>query len=122
MKFITRVIVIALFSHFALLFLPWWSITIVAFAVGALLASNSTNAFIAGILGVGLLWFGTALYINFSIDSLLPERVAALFQLDSPVLLAAITGLIGGLIGGLSALCGSYFRKLFEKDSKYKYS
>lgn len=122
MKFIIRIIVIALFSHLALLFLPWWSIVIVAFTVGALLTSNSINAFIAGILGVGLLWFGMALYINFSLDSLLPERVAALFQIESPILLAAITGLLGGIIGGLAALSGSYFRKLFEKDSKYKYS
>lgn len=121
MKFIFRIIVVALLSHIALLFLPWWSVAIVAFAVGALMSDNSINAFIAGVLGVGLLWFGMALYINFSFDSMLPERVAALFQFSSPVLLAAITGLIGAVVGGLAGLSGSYFKKLFVTDTKYRY-
>ena len=122
MKFIFRIVLIAFICHLALLYLPWWSVAIVSFAVGALMSSNSINAFIAGILGVGLLWFGMALYMNFSVDSLLPERVADLFQIRSTILLSAITGLIGGLVGGLAGLSGCYFRKLFVKDSKYKYS
>lgn len=121
MKFILRIIAVALFSHIALLFLPWWSVAIVAFAAGAFISDNSINAFIAGVLGVGLLWFGMALYINFSLDSKLPERVAALFQFSSPVLLAAITGVVGAIVGGLAGLSGSYFRKLFVTETRYKY-
>lgn len=85
------------------------------------MSDNSINAFIAGVLGVGLLWFGMSLYIDITYDSKLPERVAALFQFSSPVLLAAITGLIGGIVGGMAGLSGIFFKKLFITDTKHRY-
>jgi hypothetical protein len=48
-------------------------------------------------------------------EGILTERVALLFNLPSPVLLIAITALIGGLVGGIAALSGFFFRQLFSK-------
>ena len=122
MKFFFRIIIVAALCYFAELFLPWWIIAIVAFAVGVLMTGSSTNAFLGGFLGVGLLWFGMALYISINGNSPLPERIAELFQLNSAFVLAAVTGLIGGIVGGLGALSGSYLRKLLDKkDTKYRY-
>lgn len=103
-------------------FLPWWSVVVAAFAIGLLWKGNPTNTFLAGVLGVGLLWFIAALMINASSESSLPESVANLFQLQSPFLLAAATGLIGGIVGGLGSLSGNYLRKLIDnKESRPRY-
>lgn len=122
MGFIIRILIIAGLSYAAELILPWWSIVIVAFIIGALWKSSSANAFLSGVLGLGLLWFGAALLFSTSSNSPLPEHVAALFQLGSSILLAAVTGLIGGVIGGLASLSGNYLHKLINKqEDRFRY-
>lgn len=75
----------------------------VAFAVG----NKSGVSFAAGFVGVGILWFGMAFYIDQATHSILTEKVNKLLPLNSFVL----TTLIGGLVGGFAALTGALLKQ-----------
>ena len=113
MKFIVSVLLIALLSFASCLYLPWWSIAIMAFIVTVLIHQNHLLSFISGFVAVLLLWTIMAFTISAGNDHLLAHRVSALIiSVDSPFLLALVGGLIGALTAGSAALAGSYARKL----------
>jgi hypothetical protein len=116
MKFIVQTIFIFLMSWLLQAFLPWWTMAIGAFAVGFVFANSGWRSFFAGLLGVGLLWFGMSLYIDISTQSQLAERVARLFPGKAVPLLYLFTALVGGLVGGLASLTGSIltYRKPYK--------
>lgn len=112
MKFIISLILTALLSFAACLYLPWWSIAIVAFAVAALIPQRPGRAFVTGFLALLLLWSGLSWWISNGNDHILAHKIALLIlKMDSPYLLILATGLIGGLVAGFAALTGSYLRK-----------
>lgn len=108
MKFLIQFIAIAVVAYILELFMPWWCIAIVAFAAGFALKSNAN--FLAGLLGIGLLWFIQAWLLDFTGSAPLAERVAAIFSLSQPLLLL-VTSLIGGLVGGFAAMSGAALKK-----------
>lgn len=91
-------------------FFPWWTLVPGAFAVGYWFGNNGWVSFFAGMLGVGLLWFLTALFIDIQTQSILTEKVARLFPTKTPSLLFLLTALIGGLPGGFAALTGALLK------------
>lgn len=109
MRFFVQIICIIILAGFLELFLPWWSIAIAAFVSGVLI--NSRYNFLAGFLGIGLLWLGMALIIESSAAAPLIERVAAIFMSISKAMLFAVTALIGALVGGFAAMAGGALRK-----------
>ncbi|RYY86140.1 MAG: hypothetical protein EOO15_15270 [Chitinophagaceae bacterium] len=111
MRFLVSILLIALFAFIAGRYLPWWSIAIVAFAVGVLLPQRLLHSFLAGFLGIFLLWFLLALWLDTKNEHLLSRRIAELFHLgQSSILLMIVTALIGGLVGGFAALSGASLR------------
>ena len=111
MKFIVSLLLTALLSFTAGLYLPWWSIAVCAFIVSVLILQQPFKAFLAGFSGVFLLW----LIFSWSIDSannqILSHKIAQIFPLGGvSFLLILVTALVGGLVGGLAALSGSYLR------------
>lgn len=109
MKFVAQILTVALVCLALQLFLPWWSLAIGAFVVGYLFAMNGWASFAAGLLGVGLLWFGMAWYIDYTTQSILTTKVALMFPTKNVPLLFLATSLIGGLVGGFASLTGSAF-------------
>ena len=91
-------------------FLPWWTLVFGAFAAGFWFGNKGWVSFLAGLTGVGLLWFLTAMYIDVQTQSILTEKVARLFPTKTPALLFLMTAIIGGLPGGFAALTGSLLR------------
>ena len=116
MKFIMQVVVIAVLAYLLELLLPWWSIAIAAFAGGTLLKTRAN--FLAGFLGIGLLWLIAALLNENDAAAPLTDRVALIFKVSKPVLLF-IMSVIGGLAGGFAAMTGALLRK--EKRRSYYY-
>ena len=109
MRFPIQILVILFLGYLMELFLPWWAVAIAAFVGG--IVFNSRSNFIAGFVGIGLLWLGRALISDLSTDSDLAERVARIFMLPDKSLLLLVTFLIGGLIGGFAAMSGGALRK-----------
>ena len=112
MKFIISLILTALLSFGACLYLPWWSIAIAAFIVAALIPQKPGKAFLAAFVALFLLWGAFSFWLSNNNEHLLAHKVSVLIlKMDSPYLLILATALIGGLVAGFAALSGAYLRK-----------
>ena len=112
MKFITSLILTALLSFAACLFLPWWSIAIAAFIVAVLIPQQAGKAFLTGFLALFILWGGLSFWISNSNEHLLAHKVSMLIlKMDNPYVLMLATALIGALVAGFAALSGSLLKK-----------
>jgi len=111
MKFLVSIFAIALLSYFCGVYFPWWMIAVAGFVVSLLLPQRPSLAFLSGFTAVFLLWLILAFLINNANGGILAGRVGELLGIGkSPVLLAVITGVVGGLVTGLAAFSGSYLR------------
>jgi hypothetical protein len=111
MRFLLSTLIIIFLSYLAGLFLPWWSIAIIAFIVALLIPHKPGLAFLSGFLGIFIMWALVALWLNIENESLLSAKVAQLMQLgESPFLLILVTAFIGALVGGFAAMSGSLLR------------
>ena len=115
MKLIVRLIVIGALTYFLSPYATWWLGMVIAFIVCYTSPSSGLNAFVAGFLGVGLVWMGHAWNIDVQNESAFSNIVADIMQVGDPILLVFATGLIGGLAGGFASLSGTTFRQLFVK-------
>lgn len=120
MKILVHVILIAVVSYLAEMFFPWWVAALCAFMVLALWPTSSIKAFLAGFLGVGILWFAGALFYSIQTDFILTAKVAQLLQASNSVVVIVITAIIGGLIGGMGALSGNHLNKLLHETPRRK--
>lgn len=118
MKFLIQLVLITLLAFILELLLPWWSIAIAAFAGG--IALNTRVNFLAGFLGIALLWFFYALLIDTTGAAPLTDRVAKLFFMNS-ILLTLVTALIGGLVGGFAAMAGGALRTTSKRSNDSRY-
>lgn len=109
MKFIFQLFGIAIAAHMLEIFLPWYSIAAAAFVVGYALKTNAN--FLAGFLGIALLWLFKAWLMDAAADTDLTERVSRIFNLPHKAFLFLIMAIIGGLIGGFAAQAGSLLKK-----------
>lgn len=111
MKFLVSILLIALLSFTLGLYLPWWSLALVAFIVAVLIHQRAGKAFLSGFLGLFLLWGILAFVIDANNDHVLSVKIAELLPLGgSSFLLILVTAFIAGLVGGLAAMAGSYVR------------
>lgn len=114
MKFIIQIIFVIILGFILELFLPWWSIAIAGFAAG--MVFNSKANFLAGFMGIALLWTVKALLIESYAAATLTNKVASIFMLNKP-LLFLVMAILGGLVGGFAAMTGSAL--IGKKKSTY---
>jgi hypothetical protein len=113
MKMISAALLISLLGFAAGLYLPWWSITIVAALVALVLNLKPGPAFLAGLIGAFLFWGGMAFFRSQANGNILAHRMSQfILKKDSPELLILITAMIGALTGAMGALTGSLLKKL----------
>ena len=112
-KLITSILLIIILGGVTQLFLPWWSIAMVAAIIGFLFKfDHSLWSFLAGFLAVLLLWSGYAAYLDIENAHILSERMGNLFGNISSSGVIGLTGLIGGLVGGFFAMTGTLGQKM----------
>ena len=117
MKFVLHLIAVLLLSWLLQSFLPWWTMALGAFVTGLAFRQSGFQSFLAGLLGVGLLWFIMAWYIDSSTGSILSGKVAAIFPTKTVGLLILVTAILGGLVGGLASMTGGVIT--YKRKSKY---
>ncbi len=111
MKFLVATILTALLAFISGIYLPWWGFAISTLLVAVLVHQQAGRAFLAGLLGVFLLWAGLAWWIDMKNNSVLSSKIASVLPLGgNAILLVLVTGLLGGLVGGFAAMTGSYLR------------
>ncbi len=111
MKFLTATILTALLAFISGIFFPWWGMAITSLLVAVLVHQKAGKAFLAGLLGVFLLWAGLAWWIDMKNNGVLSKKIAAVLPLGgNAILLILLTGIIGGLVAGMAALSGSFLR------------
>jgi hypothetical protein len=107
-----QIIAIAFLSLLAQLFLPWWSLAIVAFGVCFVRSNRAGWAFLQGFAGVALTWMGYALLIHIGTDGIFTGRMGLLlFKTDGAGLPLLVTTLLGGLVSGLAGMSGYLVRQ-----------
>lgn len=112
MRFATAILLTALLSFAAGLYLPWWSLALVSFLVSFFMYQKAGLAYISGFLGLFLLWGLLAMWIDIQNEHILSTRMAELFPLGGEsFLLILVTALLAGIIGGLAALSGHFLFK-----------
>ncbi|MFT3980711.1 MAG: hypothetical protein QM687_09605 [Ferruginibacter sp.] len=112
MKFFLSILLVALVSFAACLYLPWWSIAAAGFLVAVAIPQRPFASFLAGFLGAFLLWVILSAITSSANGHVLAQKIAQLIlKTGSPWLLIAVTGLLGGLVAGLGALTGSFIRR-----------
>ena len=111
MKFIVSVLVIALLSLAAGLFLPWWTIAVVAFVVTSLIPQNPLRSFLSGFTALFLLWGALSWFISSNNEHLMASKVALILKMGNPIIMIVATSLIGALVAGFAALAGSFVRR-----------
>jgi len=117
-KFLFALLLTALLSFIAQLFLPWWVIAPVAFVVAMLFKQSGLAAFVSGFLSIFLLWVVYAFTLSSANDHLLAAKVSDLLkQLTGGGIVGVLvfTGLLGGLVAGFAALSGRLAMQLFGK-------
>ena len=111
MKFLVAIVLTALLAFISGLFLPWWGIAITSLLVAVLVHQKAGKAFLAGFLGVFILWAGLAWWIDMNNNGVLSKKIASVLPLGgSSLVLILVTGLIGGLVAGMAAMSGSFLR------------
>lgn len=113
MKLLTAALLVSLLGFAAGLYLPWWSISVVAALVALVLNLRPGPAFLAGLIGAFLLWGGIAFFKSQANNDILAHRMSQfILKKDSPGLLILVTALIGAITGAMGALTGSLLKKM----------
>lgn len=111
MKLLLSILLIAFLSFLCGLFLPWWSIAIVAFVITMLIPQASSTGFLSGFLGIFLLWGILAFWIDIKNDGILAKKIALLFSLGAQsILIILVTAVVGALVAGFAGMAGSSLR------------
>jgi len=111
MKLLVAILLTALLALVGGMWLPWWSIAIASLLIGLLVPQRAGRAFLAGFLGIFLLWAIYSLSKDIPNDGLLSAKVADMFSLGrNSILIILVTAFVGGLVGGFGGMTGSFLR------------
>lgn len=111
MRFTLATLLTATLSFITGLYLPWWSLALVAFLVAILIKQNIALAWLSGFTGIFLLWGGLAAILHIRNKGLLTHKIADLFHLNGNAFyLLLVTAFVGALVAGFAAMSGSALR------------
>lgn len=115
MKFIAVIILSILLGYLVFIFnslLPWWSVALAALIAGAAVPLKPWLSFIAGFVGIFMLWGALAFWLDKENAGVLSAKMSQVLPFNgNTTLLLLATAIIGGLLGGLAALTGAFMRK-----------
>lgn len=109
-----------LFLYFALVVLlsvglqliaPWWTMPLLAGILSWIMRIPPRPAFLLAFAAAAFLWGGYAAYLNTANNSLLANRMGALFGSMGAWAMVAASALFAGLFTGLAGLLGGIVPK-----------
>lgn len=112
MRFLISILLIAAVAGLVSLFFPWWVISPVTFLVAFFSGLRPAKSFLAGFLGIALLWAVVILWKDIANEHILSSRMAGVFGLSSYPLFILVNIVLGGIVGGMSAWCSGLLRSV----------
>lgn len=95
----------------------WWWIMLVPFLFGLLGAHSAWQSARTGMFSAGFLWLSAGLFYWLTASQIITARVAKMlgerFEVESVILVFALTTMVAALAGGVSAATGFWGRELF---------
>ena len=114
MRFLIAFILAALFAYVGFLYnqyLPWFFAGIAGALAGIAVPLRAFAAWLAGFLGVALVWMAVAYVQSNDNSGRMAEHMANVLPLKGNILLLMVaSGFVGGLVGGVCALAAHYLR------------
>lgn len=113
-------LIIAVLSALAQLFLPWWIVAPIAFAVCFWQSTTAGKAFLEGTASVTLVWAAYIAYLNIQNQGVLASRMGEVLlkMPNNPGILLTASPIVGGLVGGVAGLAGYYVRQTIRPTTK----
>ncbi len=113
MKIILSIILTAIICYFTQIYIPvWWIFAPVCFLIAIFIQLKSSwRHFFSGLIPVMAVWLALFYIADKPNDSILSNKIAALFSMPNQHILFIVAALIMGLIGGLAAVAGSALRR-----------
>jgi hypothetical protein len=116
MRFLLAMLLTASLSFIAGIYLPWWSIALVAFGVALLVKQRIGMAYLSAFAAIFFLWGGLSFLLHFRNQGMLSEKIARLFPLQGQtILLILLTAFLGALVAGFAAMSGSSLRPVEKR-------
>lgn len=114
MRLFIAILLTALLAGIATWLLPWWMIAVSAFIVMLVMSLKPSSGFLAGFLGIALLWLTVIVIKDMSNAHILSGRMAILFGLPNANLFIVVNVFLGALVGGLAGWSGALTSKIFK--------
>jgi hypothetical protein len=116
-------LLILLVSLFFQLFLPWWTIAIIAFFFSAWKSRSVKHAFGQSFLAIFTLWIAVGLIKTLPNNNILANRVGEMLMLPFAdvnwLIVLLVTGIVGGLVAAFAGMAGFYLRGIVA-DIQYR--
>lgn len=109
------IVVIMMLSLVGGSWMPWWIIALIALVAAFLAGMGHFTSFLVCFIAGFISWGGLAWYFDMQNASLLSTKIGALFNGLNPIILIAITGLIGGLLSGVGGWTGASLRSFLNR-------
>lgn len=117
MRLATNYLIILVGTALLQLFLPWWVIAVVPFAVCAWRSHHPGTAYAVSLAAVSTVWVAYATFIHTTTQGSMSNRMAELFSLPSGLSLMFAVTLLSGIVAGFAGMAGYYVRQLFVKQN-----
>ncbi len=117
MRVVNNYLIILVATAVLQLFMPWWVIVLVPFAVCLWRSRHPGKAYAASLAAVSTVWLTYATFIHNGTEGNMSNRIAELFSLPNGAVLLTIVSLLSGFVAGFAGLAGYYVRQLFVKEA-----
>lgn len=95
----------------------WWWILVVPLLYCFLFLGSGRVGFRVGIGAAGTAWLGASVFLLLTGSDIIAGRMAVLFHMGSPWILALITGFVAALGGGVSGMTGGMLKDVLTKNA-----
>ena len=112
MKVVISALIIGVAAYFGQSFGPWWSGILISLIVAATAQMRTVRAFLAGFIGLGLMWGISAYIMDSNNAGIMSSRIGELFGGISGNGMVIITCLTGAILGGLGSATGASAMKM----------
>lgn len=111
MKFFLQILIVMVLAFLLEVFMPWWAVALAGALSGLIIGGNAFKAFLAGFIGVFILWSFAATRLMDAHDTVLADRIGALLPgAPDGYGVAMLSGVVGGLVAAFASATGARLR------------